>query len=100
MWSDEEENFGTRLRSQFALEQVSKNRDGCDTRRALSGLTFRVGQHTTHDSRAAIWNQHFRLHTLSIDARDAANCDTGVDGVVLNRNSQDNGTNIRDLRGD
>ena len=98
--SDEEENFGTRLRRQFALEQVAKYRNRSDAWSALSGFTFGVGQNTTHNCRTTIWNEYFRLHALSIDAGYAPNCDTSVDSVVLNRHSQDYGSNIGDLRCD
>ena len=61
---------------------------------------FLVGQHTAHDGRTTIRNQHFRLHALSVDARNATYGDAGVDGVVFNRDAQHNGARVGDLRSD
>ena len=63
-------------------------------------VAFGVGQHATHDGRAAIWNQHFSLHALSVDTRNAANGDAGIDRVVFDRDAKNDRADIGDLRRD
>ena len=100
MRSDEEQDFAVLSRRQFSLEEIADDRNRSEARRALLSFAFGVGKHAAHDGRATIWNQHFRLHALSVDTRNAANCDTGVEGVVFNRDAQHDRARIGDLRRD
>ena len=100
MRRDEEQNLSRVLRHEFALEHVANDRNAGHARRALSLRGFRIGKHATHHGGAAIRNQHFRLHALGVDAGNATDGDTGIDGVVFDRHAQDNGACIRDLRSD
>ena len=95
--SDEEEYFATRIGCQFSLEEISQYGNRSKTRRALLSLTFVVSQNTTHNRGAAVWNQNFRLHALSVDARNATNGNAGIDRVVFNRDAKDNRARICNL---
>ena len=97
---DEEKDFAVLPRRQFSLEEIADDRNRSESGSALLSFTFGVGEHAAHDGRATIRNQHFRLHALRIDTRNTANCDTGVEGVVFNRDSQHNRAGIGDLRRD
>ena len=97
---DEEQDFAVLSRRKFALEEVADDRNRSEAGSALLSFTFGVSQHATHYGRSTIWNQHFRLHALCVDTRNAANGDTGIDRVVLDRDSQYNRSRVGDLRRD
>ena len=100
MRCDEEQDFAVLTGREFAFEEVAKNRNRRESRSTLLSFTLGVGQHATHDGRATIWNQHFRLHALCVDTRNTTNGDTGIDRVVFDRDSQHNCSGVRDLRRD
>jgi hypothetical protein len=87
MRRDEEQYFRALLGREFSFEQITKNGDGRYAWCPLSCLTLRIGEHTTHDGSATIWNEDFRLHALCIYAWYTTDGNTGVDCVVLNRDS-------------
>ena len=97
MRSDKEQNLRTGLRRQFPLEQIAEDWNGSDARSTYPGFAFGVRKDAAHNSRSTIWDQHFGLHALSIDTGDTADCNTGIDGVVLDRDSENNGADISDL---
>jgi len=70
-----------------AVEEQPYDRNRRKTRRALLRFAFGVREHATHDGRAAIRNQHFRLHALRVDTGNATNRDTRVERVVLDRDA-------------
>ena len=55
----DEGNLAALTSRELALEQVAHNWNGSEDRGPLLSLTFGIGQDATHNSRAAIWNQHF-----------------------------------------
>ena len=72
---------------------------------ARPGVRCRVApsvsaKHATHHCRATIWNQHFSLHALSVDAGNAADGDAGIDGVVFNRDAKNDRADVSNLRRD
>ncbi len=100
MWCDEEQDFGRVLRHQFSLEHVPDDRDAGDSRRPLSLTRLLIGKNAAHDCRSAIRHQHFRLHALRVDTRNAADCDTRVHSVVLDRYAKHDRSGISNLRSD
>ena len=68
---------------QFPLEEVTNDGYRGQPRGALTSDTFSVCKYAAHDSRTAIWYQDFALHALSVDARDATDCDTRSSSEIL-----------------
>src|SRR5215213_3370242 len=97
VWSDEEQDLAVLSCRQFPLEEITYDRERSETRCTLLRFAFCVGKHAAHDSRAAIGNEHLRLHALRVDTGNAGHCDTCVQRVVLNRHSQKNCSRISDL---
>ena len=100
MRCDEEQDFRRSLRHQFTFEKVANDRNAGHPGSALSLSCILIGEDAAHDGRAAIRDQHFRLHALGVNAGNSTDGDTSVDGVILNRDAQHHRTCIGDLRSD
>ena len=100
MRSDEEQDFPVRARGQLSFEEIAKHRDRSEARRALLSFTLSVRQHAAHDRCSAIWNQHFCLHALGVDAGNTGNRDTCINRVVFNSDTENDSSGVGDLWGD